>query len=182
MYYSFPKYSASYRFVKPLTNMIDEIKLRAAWGQSGNRPNFGARDVTIANGGVIGSAGSLVASTGLGNPAIKPEVMNELEYGVDASFWNQRIGLEFTAYDRQIKDLLLTFPLPASSGLGSQVINGGQLSVKGIEGSLTVIPLRGQDFEWTARLTYGANVQRTDAIPVPALRDVQSLRQDSVAP
>src|SRR6185437_1577589 len=56
-FYSFPKYSASYRFTEPLarlTDKVDEIKLRASFGKSGNRPNYGVRDVTIANGGVIG--------------------------------------------------------------------------------------------------------------------------------
>jgi TonB-linked SusC/RagA family outer membrane protein len=170
-FYTFPKYSASYRFVKPLqglTGQIDEIKLRAAVGQSGNRPRYGDRDVTVASGGVIAGANSLAASTALGNPAIKPEVMNETEFGVDAAFWNSRIALEATRYERKIKDLLLTFPLPASSGLASQIINGGQLSTKGFEGAITIVPISKRDLEWTFRTTYQANVQRTDAIPVPA--------------
>ena len=78
-YYTFPKYSASYRFVEPLsrfTSKIDEVKFRASFGKSGNRPNYGVRDVTISSGGVIGGAASLVASARLGNPDIKPEVMN----------------------------------------------------------------------------------------------------------
>jgi hypothetical protein len=58
------KYSASYRFVEPLsslTSKIDEVKLRASYGQSGNRPNYGVRDITIAS-GVIGGAATLVAA------------------------------------------------------------------------------------------------------------------------
>jgi TonB-linked SusC/RagA family outer membrane protein len=170
-FYAFPKYSGSYRFVRPLSNLtrqIDEVKLRAGWGQAGNRPNYGARDVLINGGALIGGSPSLVANGILGNPAIKPEVMNETEYGVDGSLFGQRVGFEFSHYDRIIKDLLLTFPLPPSSGLASQTINGGQLSVHGVEGALTLVPIRTRDIEWTFRTTYGHNVQRVDNMPVPA--------------
>ncbi len=170
-FYAFPKFSGSYRFVSPLkslTGLIDEVKIRAAIGQSGNRPNYGNRDVTVGSGGVIGGLSSLAATTNLGNPAIKPEVMNETEFGFDATFWKQRVAVEATKYQRKIKDLLLTFPLPASSGLVSQIINGGSLSTNGFEGAITIVPISRRDLEWTFRTTYQTNVQHTDAIPVPA--------------
>ena len=170
-FYAFPKFSGSYRFVNPLkglTGQIDEVKIRAAVGQSGNRPNFGNRDVTIGAGGVINGVSSLAANTILGNPSIKPEVMNELEFGIDAAFFKQRVSLEATHYERKIKDLLLNFPLPPSSGLATQIINGGNLSTSGFEAAITVVPISRRDVEWTSRVTFGTNVQRTDAIPVPA--------------
>jgi hypothetical protein len=117
-FYNFPKYSASYRFVKPFTNKIDEIKFRAAKGQSGNRPRYADRDVLYANGGLIGGNASLVSNGLLGNTQVKPETMNELEYGTDMTFFGSRLGLEFSRYERKITDLLLTFPLPPSSGSG----------------------------------------------------------------
>lgn len=128
--------------MKPLTDKVDEIKVRGAWGQSGNRPRFGDRDILYADGGLIGGQNSLVSAGLLGNTGIKPEVMNELEFGLDASFLNSRVALEFTRYQRKITDLLLTFPLPPSSGLGNQIINGGQLSTLGNEAVLSLIPVR----------------------------------------
>jgi TonB-dependent starch-binding outer membrane protein SusC len=92
-YYAYPKVAGSYRFVEPLsflTNKIDEVKFRASYGQSGNRPLYGDRDILIASGGVIGGGSSLVASGTLGNPLVKPEVMNETEFGVDAAFLRAR--------------------------------------------------------------------------------------------
>ncbi len=167
-FYTFPKFSSSYRFVKPLTEKIDEFKVRAAWGQSGNRPRYGDRDILYADGGLIGGQNSLVSAGLLGNTGIKPEVMNELEFGIDASLFGSRVGVEFTRYQRQIKDLLLTFPLPPSSGLGNQIINGGQLSVRGTEGVLSLVPIRRGAFEWTSRIIYNTNAQFTDNVPVPA--------------
>lgn len=167
-YYVFPKYSGSYRFTNLGTDKIDEIKIRGAVGKSGNRPRWGDRDILFASGGIISGAGSLVSASLLGNTKIRPEVMNETEFGFDAAFLDSRIGLEFTRYQRKITDLLLTFPLPPSSGLGTQIINGGQLSVLGTEGVFSAVPLRRGSFEWTTRVIFNANAQFTNDIPVPA--------------
>ena len=167
-YYTFPKFSGSYRFVKPLTDKIDEIKFRAAWGQSGNRPRWADRDILYADGGLIGGGGSLVSASQLGSTTVKPEVMNETEFGTDATLFGGRMGIEFSRYQRRITDLLLTFPLAPSSGLGTQVINGGQLSVLGTEAVLSAVPVRTRNFEWTTRIIYNQNAQFTDSIPVPA--------------
>lgn len=167
-YYVFPKFSGSYRLTRPFTDKLDEIKFRGAWGQSGNRPRYADRDLLYANGGVIGGQISLVSPALLGNVTIKPEIMNELEYGFDASFFGSRVGLEGTRYERKITDLLLTFPLPPSSGLGQQIINGGQLSVLGTEAVVSLVPLRKGSFEWTSRIIYNTNKQYSNALPVPA--------------
>jgi TonB-linked SusC/RagA family outer membrane protein len=170
-FYTYPKYSASYRFVEPLsklTSKVDELKIRASYGQSGNRPNQGVRDVTIASGGVIGGLGSLSASSTLGNPAIKPEVMNETEWGVDVAMFRGRVSGELSRYQRVIKDLLVSFPLPPSSGLGSQTINGGQLSSLGFEAGVNLVPITTRDMEWTIRTTYQRNRQYVDKLLVPA--------------
>ncbi len=167
-FYAFPKFSASYRFVKPLTDKIDDFKIRAAKGQSGNRPRYADRHVLYANGGIIGGSSSLVSNALLGNPAVKPEVLNETEFGTDITMFGSRLNFEFTRYERKITDLLLTFPLPPSSGLGNQIINGGQLSVNGTEAVISAVPFRRGSFEWATRVIYNQNVQRTDNIPVPA--------------
>jgi len=170
-FFTYPKFAASYRWTNPLerlTSKVDEVKFRGSFGQSGNRPNYGVRDVTIASGGVIGGAGSLVASTRLGNPAIRPEVMNEKEFGIDAAMFGGRVALEVSKYERVIKDLLVDFPLPQSSGLTVQTINGGRMSTRGIEAGLTVVPISRRDLEWTLRTTYQTNVQYVDELKVPA--------------
>ena len=170
-YYSFPKFSGSYRFEKPfhnLTDKIDEIKFRAGVGQSGNRPQYGYRDLTIGSGAIIGGAGSLVASTVLGNANIQPETMHETEFGTDASFWNQRVGIEATHYQRTITNLLLQAPLPQSSGLSSQYINGGHMTTVGTELGITLALISKRDVEWTFKTTYSINHQNVDQLPIPA--------------
>jgi TonB-linked SusC/RagA family outer membrane protein len=168
-YYIYPKLSGAYRLVQPFTDKIDEIKFRVARGQSGNRPRYTDRDVLFgAVNTTIGGSSYLTAPGLVGNPKIRPEILNETEFGSDASLFNSRIGLEFTRYQRKITDLLLTFPLAPSTGLTNQVINGGQLSVLGTEAVLSLVPIRTRSFEWTSKVIYNHNVQHTDNIPVPA--------------
>jgi hypothetical protein len=110
----FPKYSASYRFVEPLsflTSKVDEVKFRASYGQSGNRPNYGVRDITIASGGVIGGAATLVASNNVGNPTIKTGSHERDRARFDAALFRGRVSIEASKYERVIKDLLVNYPL-----------------------------------------------------------------------
>lgn len=135
---------------------------------SGNQPRYGDRDVTIAGLGIIDGRTALGVPGTIGNPDIEPEKMRELEYGLDATFASQRIGVEFSYFDRTITDLLLTSPTAPSSGFGNRVINGGRLKTNGIEAALTLTPVRTTAFNWTSRAqyyTFDSDVERLDVPP-----------------
>ncbi|MGH7689157.1 MAG: SusC/RagA family TonB-linked outer membrane protein, partial [Gemmatimonadaceae bacterium] len=160
----YPAVAGSYRFVNPFPH-ADEIKLRAALGISGNQPPYGERDVTLTSNGVIGGLNSLGAPGTIGNPAIQPERMREFEYGTDATFFDQRVGLEATIYTRDITDLLLSAPLSPSAGYGSQFINGGHMRTKGVELGLTLLPIRNRNFTWTSLTTFYTNTSTMVSLP-----------------
>ena len=169
-FFPFPKFSAAYRFVNPLskfTSVFDELKLRAATGQSGNRPNFGNNQQLLASGPIVSGQTSIVQPSAVGNPSIQPETMHETEWGFDATMLHNRVALEFTNYARVITNLLLNSPLTPSSGLGTKLINGGQMSVRGNELAINLVPISRRNFEWTFRTSYTKNVAMVDNIPVP---------------
>lgn len=151
--FDYPAGAVSYRFEHPFPH-ADEIKLRAALGVSGNQPGYGQRDLVISPAGVIGGQNALGVPGAVGNPKIQPERMREFEYGMDATFYNQRVGFEGSLYTRDITNLLLTAPLATTTGYSSQFINGGHMQTKGIELGLTVLPVRRHDFAWTSRTTF----------------------------
>lgn len=164
--YYFPALSTSYRLEKPLP-MVDEFKVRAAIGTSGNQPRYGDRDLTFNALGIVGGQNAVGTATQLGNPAIKPEKMTENEYGVDASFLNKRLSLEATYFDRSITDLLLAAPLSPTSGIGTQVINGGKLRTDGYEVAVTALPIDRPGFSWNSTVSYYTykSVVETSAVP-----------------
>lgn len=166
--YYFPRLSASYRFLNPIRG-IGELKLRAAYGQSGNRPNYGERDLTIASYGLIGGLQGYGLPGTVGNPSVKPEVMNELETGFDLSMFNDRARLEATYYDRNITDLLVRPQLAPSSGITGTTMNGGKMKTKGYELAATVVPVQTGTFMWTSRTTWFQNRAEITSFP-PGVR------------
>ena len=163
-WFTYPRASASYIFDNPLRG-IDNFKLRAAYGRTGNRPRYGDRDVTLAAGANIEGRTTLVASQVVGNPAITPETLNETEVGFDAAFLRSRLTLEATVYDRKITDQLLQPVVANTSGLSNLVVNAGELSNQGVEAALSAIPVQMNDFSWNTRVAYQANKQEIKNLP-----------------
>jgi len=93
-YYTFPRAAASYRFVSPLP-FINEIKLRGAYGLSGNQPNYGDRFETVTSGTLIDGNPSFIQADTVGNPKIKPETQAETEFGTDITAWNETAQTKF---------------------------------------------------------------------------------------
>ncbi len=164
-YFYWPAGSASYRFVNPFP-YADEIKLRAAVGTSGNQARYADRDTTLTGLGILSDRQAVGAPVTLGNPNIKPEKMTEQEYGLDMTFAKQRVGLEFSYFDRTITDLLLNAPLAPTTGFGQQVINGGELETEGIEVALNINPVRTRNFNWNARTQYYQVESFVKSLPV----------------
>ena len=166
-YFTYPKVAASYRFEDPIT-YISSVKLRGSWGKTGNQPDYGRRDLVLGNGGLIDGRTSLAAPSTLGNPEIEPEKLTEVEFGIDASFLNDRVGFEGTRFGRTVRDMFLFVPLAPSSGIGSQIANAGTMKTEGWEFATTVVPISMRDFDWTARATYYSFAGKITELPVPA--------------
>src|SRR5437762_5007368 len=124
----------------PKTNFFNSLRVRAANGRSGQKPNF--RDaITFFNAQAVTVAGTDQAGIvvgGTGNPNLRPERSRETEIGFDAGFFGERIGLEMTHYNKRTDDLLIAVPLAPSLGLTTtQFQNLGTVSNKGNEYVIT---------------------------------------------
>ena len=113
-YYPFPKASLSYRFSK-LAGWLDELKLRFAYGQSGNTPTYGVR-VTQDHQSLDGGQTGTTFGDTLGNPRIRPETSTDFETGFNATLFKGRGGFSLTLYQKQISNLLLLAGTPPATG------------------------------------------------------------------
>jgi TonB-dependent starch-binding outer membrane protein SusC len=163
-WFTYPRLSASYIIDKPFTG-IDNFKLRGGYGETGNRPRYGDRDVLLNAGSNIEGRGTLVAATTVGNPNIKPERLNETEFGFDASFLSERISIEGTYYDRVLTDQLLQPVVANTTGLNALIVNAGKLTNEGYEAAVTFVPISLRDLTWTSRATYQKNKQEIKNLP-----------------
>lgn len=140
---------------------VNNLKFRYGFGTSAGFPGaYNTRNVVTQNlRAAINPAGSLVGehtiSNQLGNPLLKPELQTENEIGLEGKFFNNRIGIDFTVFDKGTQDLITDASIDPATGYTSTLINIGKISNKGIELGLTATPLKlSNSFQWDAILNY----------------------------
>jgi TonB-linked SusC/RagA family outer membrane protein len=149
----YPRGAASYRLASPFRG-VDELKLRASFGVSGNQPGYGDRFLALTSYGIIGGQTAYGLPATVGNPKIKPERLNETEFGIDGAFFSERVRTEATYYNRKLTDLLVRPQLAQSTGINATVVNGGEMETKGYELGLTLVPIQRNGLNWTSRTTW----------------------------
>ena len=171
-FFIYPKFSASlrlseYDFWDGMENSVPEFKVRAAWGQTGNLPlpfaKFDALDAVFISG-----MGGVIPNILRGNPNIEPETSTELELGVDGTVSSGKGTFEVTYFQQDIEELLLFRSLEPSSGQGSEVVNGGEMEVSGIEIQLGFNPIKTDKFDWTFRFNYYSYEAEVTKLIIPA--------------
>ncbi|MCA9737450.1 MAG: SusC/RagA family TonB-linked outer membrane protein [Gemmatimonadota bacterium] len=165
-FFLYPKFAAAYRFVDLAPGMVDELKVRGAWGQTGNQPRYGDK-FSVLNTGNIAGLQTLNISTTTVAEDLHPERQREVEVGFDATLLNRTAQLEVTAYERRITELLLRRALPPSTGYATSIFNGGVLETRGIESSLRVVPVQTSGFQWTSTTTFSLDRSEVVELPVP---------------
>jgi TonB-linked SusC/RagA family outer membrane protein len=168
-YFAYPKVAASYRVISPIGG-IDEVKLRAAYGETGNPPNFGDKFTPDTSSIVDGRFGTQVGQRA-GDPNIKPERQKEIEAGFDAQLAKGRAQLSFTVYQRRITDLLLDQTVAPSTGQATRIFNsGGILRNRGVEIGLQLVPVQSADLYWVFGTSFALNRSKITTLPIPAFQ------------
>jgi TonB-linked SusC/RagA family outer membrane protein len=165
--YWFPKASSSYRFVKP-ASFLDEFKLRMAYGESGNEPDYGQKFTRLDASQNIGGLPTLIPLGTIGARDLRPEREREIEGGFDAYLWNQTATLEFSVYQKNLSDLLVPRQLHESSGYVTEFLNGGAMKTKGLEIAMAVQPIQRRDLNWLSRITFSTTKSTITKLDVPA--------------
>ncbi len=133
---TYPKVSAAWVVTEePFWNLdfANTLKLRAAYGESGQQPDAFVAIRTFQPVAGPNDAGT-VTPDNLGNPDLGPERGTEIELGFDAGLLNDRVGVEFTYYNQKTKDAILLREIAPSTGFsGSQWVNAGEIANSGME-------------------------------------------------
>ena len=160
-YATFPSVSLGWRisqeaFMEKTKDVIDDLKIRAAWGQTGNQdienyarysiyeskygtgnpPTYGTSyDITGSNGGSLLPSGFV--RTQIGNDDIKWETTTQTNVGMDFSLFNQTLYGSAEYYYKKTTDILIK---PSYIGIlgegGGQWRNAGSMENKGFEFNL----------------------------------------------
>jgi len=165
-FYLFPKAATSYRFPNLKPGLVDEAKVRVAYGETGNQPLYGQKftNLELSSVGGLGAfrVGSVRASADL-----RPERQREFEAGLDLNILKNRATVSATHFRRNISDLLITRTLAPTTGFSSETSNGAEMQVTGSEVSVNAFPIQTPTWGWTSRVNWGMNRSKVTNLPVP---------------
>jgi TonB-dependent starch-binding outer membrane protein SusC len=166
-WFYYPKVAGSYR-IPVGSGLVNELKVRAAWGQAGLQPQYGQKFNNL-NPGALGGFQTLALGNTTAAADLRPERQTEVEGGIDASFLGGRASLELTGYHQRVDDLILTRALAPSTGFTQAVFNNdGWMTNKGIEAAVRAVPVQSSDFSWTTGATFSLDRSKMDSLSVPA--------------
>mgnify|MGYP001113571801 CR=1 FL=1 len=169
--YAFPKASVAVNVANfdfwTFKETVNQVKVRAAFGQTGSSPSFGSLFTGFNNVNIGGLSGTTIAGV-RGNRNLEPEIATEIEAGIDFGFFGNRFFLEATYYTRNVKNLLIQRSLPSSSGFASEISDAADLVNRGLEISLGGDPFTGANFAWTTQFRFWFNRSEVTRLDVPA--------------
>jgi TonB-linked SusC/RagA family outer membrane protein len=149
-------------FLQNIT-LINNLKLRASYGQAGNEaiPVYG----TITTEGSVrfpfgGTSTIGVLASNLGNANLHWETSKTFNAGLDFSVWNNRISGSVDIYKTRTEGLLLKRNLPIITGYSFVLDNLGITRNNGIEVTLNSDNISTTNFKWQSSIVFSSNRNR----------------------
>lgn len=143
---TFPSVAAAWRisqesFMKGIRSWLDDLKIRASWGQTGSATGLGLYPsyTLISTGGLIlnNTYQQIASLKTIGNQELTWEHSDMLNLGLDVKVLNSRLNFTGEYYIKNTKDILLEMPVPLEYGFGKPNMNVGEVRNKGWELSLS---------------------------------------------
>ncbi len=101
----------------------------------------------------------------LNYPNLQPERTKSMEAGIEASFFNKRVGIDVAYYDTRSFNQIIANAVSGFSGATSAYINGGEIQNKGVEVQLNITPLKSPNFAWDINLNWSKNNNKVLSLP-----------------
>ncbi len=165
----FPSVSGAWRigdepWLKDL-GVFSTMKLRGGWGITGNNriADFAAfNQIAISkwsgyNWGSTEAYRPGAVQSNLAVPDLRWETTQQVNFGVDLSFFNQRLETTVDVYRKNTYDLLLNANMATSTGFTRVFQNVGEVQNEGLEISLNTVNIHKKSFKWTTNFNISFN-------------------------
>lgn len=156
----YPSVSGSVVFTDALDmdgSILNFGKVRASWAKVGNDAGPYYNNGTYSIGSPYMGYGTMYIPTVVYDENLKPEFTREVEAGLELKFFENRIGIDGTFYNRISDNQIGAKSTPASSGSSSFVTNFGSIRNRGVELGVDVYPIFQDNFKWSIYTTYTNN-------------------------
>jgi len=199
----FPSFSAAWRissekFMHDIS-WIDDLKLRAGWGQTGNQSGLDIYayleryDLTRQQWWITGQENAIPIRTAanLRTPDLTWETTTQTNFGVDLTVLKSRLTVALDYYNKVTSNLLLDITLPAGK-INRIQRNGGLMTNRGLEISVNSVNIRNKELEWNSDLKFSLNRNKLveldltkiyyDAATTDAFHGLQIVRNEEGRP
>lgn len=129
-------------------------KLRLSWANVGNDTSPYSLDQYYAQSRIPGG-NSLQRN--IPNPRIKPENVESWEFGLEAKFFQNRLGFDVAYYNTSATNQIVSVEIDPIVGASSMTVNAGEITNKGFEVALNGTPVKTRDFTWNVNLNWSKN-------------------------
>ncbi|MEW2922881.1 SusC/RagA family TonB-linked outer membrane protein [Muricauda sp. ANG21] len=150
------------------SDVLNYLKVRAGYGTSAGFPDQNSDSYPVASRLALNTQDfqdntgrNIVTNTTpltLGNPDLKPEQVSEIELGIESRWWDGRITLDASVYQRTTTDLIVSQPLDPASGYFRTSTNVGEIKGEGVEIDLGLNLIRSDSdgFNWRSNVNFSA--------------------------
>lgn len=147
--------------------VISNLKLRTSYGLTGNSEitayqalaGLGNYSVIFNNTRQIG-----IGVNRLANPDLRWEKTAQIDAGIEVGLFNNRLNLEFDVYRKLTSDMLLSAPVPSSSGYTTVSQNIGSMENRGIELGINSVNVATPNFNWSSSFNISINRNKVIAL------------------
>ncbi|WP_461641958.1 SusC/RagA family TonB-linked outer membrane protein [Labilibaculum euxinus] len=138
-------------------SFLSFAKLRANYAEVGNDTQpYNLKSTYTKNVNWGNNAPFSVNST-LQNPKLKSESTESYEVGLEANFFNSRIGFDLALYKANSFDQIMPVNVSFATGYSQAYVNSGEVENKGIELGINASPIRTNDFSWDMNINWAKN-------------------------
>jgi len=138
----------------PKNDVLTFSKLRIGYAQAPYFPNPYNVGSTYNVGDLYNGNGTLSVNGRQQNENLIGGTRTETEIGTELQFFNNRVSLDFTYFNRVDSDIPVTVPLDGATGYSSIVLNSGQQTSKGLELGVFGDVVRSENFTWNVGFNF----------------------------
>lgn len=166
-----------------LSQVINNIKLRGSYGIVGNSEIGDYPAIGTYNSYTYGGLPVLSYSQAA-NPNLRWEKSTKLDIGLNLSFLESRINLDFDYYKNVVDGLILKEPQSLSAGIPNNYINAnvGSLYNEGVELGINAVIINGNDFRWNASVNVATLKNKVTSLSsdvfVPSIFGVHNMTRE----
>jgi TonB-linked SusC/RagA family outer membrane protein len=169
----FPSASLAWRvseesFFENIKSPISDLKLRLSYGEAGNNRIGDFLYITQYSTSAFYSINDQLITVynpeSLAKNDLKWETTISRNLGMDVGLFNNRLQVSADVYRNTTRDLLVSVPVPTSSGYTFQLQNVGSTTNRGVELQLNGTPIQSKNFNWTANFNISFNKNNVESL------------------